>query len=74
MAIPAPEPSLSPSEKQTLRHIADGELLPTELDWLAVQRLKQIGFVEERSAGPGLTAEGRRALQRLTLDTLKPRR
>ena len=56
---------LSPSEGLTLRYIAEGEFHPTELDWLAIQRLKQSGLVEERRDGPSITAEGRRALQRL---------
>ena len=36
-----------------------------KLDWLALQRLKRAGHIEERGTGPGITAEGRRALQRL---------
>ena len=36
-----------------------------KLDWLALQRLKRAGLIEERGTGPGITAEGRRALQRL---------
>ena len=30
-----------------------------------LQRLKRAGHIEERGTGPGITAEGRRALQRL---------
>ena len=50
---------LSPSEELTLRYIAEGELHPRELDWLALQRLKQGGLLELRPA------EGSRALQRV---------
>jgi ribosomal protein S19E (S16A) len=60
-----PPLSLSTSERQTLRYMAEGEADPRELDWLALQRLKRAGLVEERSTGPRITAEGRRALQRL---------
>ena len=56
---------LSPSEKLTLRYIAEGELHPRELDWVALQRLKQAGLLEEQRIGVGMTAEGRRALQRV---------
>jgi hypothetical protein len=58
-------PWLSTSERQTLRYIAEGAVDPRELDWLALQRLKRAGFIEQRSTGPRITAEGRRALQRL---------
>ena len=60
-----PALSLSTSERQTLRYIAQGQLDPRELDWLALQRLKRAGLIEERGTAPGITAEGRRALQRL---------
>jgi len=56
---------LSPSEKLTLRSIAEGELHPLELDWVALQRLKQACLLEDHRAGVGMTAEGRRALQRI---------
>ena len=57
---------LSPSEKLTLKYVAEGELHMRELDWLAVQRLAQAGLIEERRTGrPTLTAAGRRILQRL---------
>jgi hypothetical protein len=39
---------LSPSEKLTLKHVAKGELLEREMDWLAVQRLKAWGLLEQR--------------------------
>ena len=60
-----PALSLSTSERQTLRYIAEGHVDRRELDWLALQRLKRAGHIEERGTGPGITAEGRRALQRL---------
>jgi hypothetical protein len=41
---------LSPSEGLTLRYIAEGEFHPTALDWVATQRLKQAGLVEDRRA------------------------
>ena len=56
---------LSPSEGPTLRYIAEGELHPRELDWLALQRLKQGGLLELRPGGLKMTAEGSRALQRV---------
>jgi ribosomal protein S19E (S16A) len=61
----APAPSLSPSERQTLRHIAEGEMHASELDWVAVQRLKTMGLIEERDREPMLTAEGQRTLGRI---------
>ena len=60
-----PALSLSTSERQTFRYIAEGQVDPRELDWLALQRLQRAGLIEERGTGPGITAEGRRALQRL---------
>jgi ribosomal protein S19E (S16A) len=57
--------SLSPSEKLTLKHLAEGELHIQHLDWVALQRLKRLGLAEERSTGPAITQEGRRELQRL---------
>jgi hypothetical protein len=56
---------LSPSEKLTLRHIAEGELHPRELDWLALERLKQVGLLQARPHGLKMTPEGLRALQRV---------
>ena len=55
---------LSHSEKLTLRYIAEGELHPRELDWLAL-RLKQSGLLELRPGGLKMTTEGSRALQRV---------
>ena len=57
--------SLSPSEKLTLKHLSEGELHTEHLDWVALQRLKRLGLVEDRNSGPALTQEGRRTLQRL---------
>jgi hypothetical protein len=56
---------LSPSEKLTLRHVAEGELLEREMDWLAVQRLKAWGLLEERGTRLKLTQAGRDTLRRL---------
>jgi ribosomal protein S19E (S16A) len=65
--LDTPDLNLSASEKRTLRHVADGELHAPGLDWLALQHLKSLGLIEERSTGAGIaiTEEGRRALQRL---------
>src|SRR5215203_1366345 len=52
---------LSPSEKLTLRYVADGELHASELDWIALQRLKQAGLLQARPQGFKMTEEGRRA-------------
>jgi len=57
-----PVPNLSPSERQTLRHIAQGELYATMLDWVAVQRLSKMGLVEERGGIIMLTREGQQVL------------
>src|SRR5829696_7814581 len=32
----------------TLKHVAEGELLEREMDWLAIQRLKAWGLLEQR--------------------------
>jgi hypothetical protein len=37
-------PNLSPSERLTLRHVAEGDWHMGDLDWVAVQRLKQLGL------------------------------
>jgi hypothetical protein len=47
-----------------LKHVAKGELLEREMDWLAVQRLKAWGLLEERGAKL-LTQAGRDTLRRL---------
>jgi hypothetical protein len=56
--------TLSSSEKLTLRYLAEEEIHPRELDWVAIQRLRQAKLIEERHMGrPGFTAEGQRAWQ-----------
>ena len=67
MTIDKPEKpyGLSPSEKRTLKQLAGGEHHETELDWIALQRLKALGLAEERSTGMVVTKEGRRVLQSL---------
>ncbi len=59
------EDRLSPSERRTLQHLADGELHASELDWVAVQRLKRLGLAEVRGTGIAITQDGLRLLQRL---------
>ena len=59
------EERLSPSERRTLQHLADGELHASELDWVAVQRLKRLGLAEVRGIGIAITQDGLRLLQRL---------
>jgi hypothetical protein len=56
---------LSPPEKQTLKHLAAGQNEPSELDWLALHRLKRFGLVEAQGAGRGvrITKEGIRVLK-----------
>jgi len=41
--------SLSPPERRTLQHLVEGELHTTELDWVALQRLKRLAPAEERN-------------------------
>jgi len=58
--------SLSPSEKQTLKQLASGEHEPWSLDWVALQRLKQLRLAEEQSSGRvKITTKGSRVLQDL---------
>ncbi len=59
------EDRLSPSERRTLQHLAEGELHASELDWVAVQRLKRLGLAEVRATGIAITQDGLRRLQRL---------
>ena len=40
--------SLSPSDKRTLQHRLQGELQVSELDWVALQRLKRLRLAEDR--------------------------
>jgi hypothetical protein len=56
---------LSPSERLTLQHLVEGEFHVTELDWVALQRLRRLALAEERNGGWGITKEGRRELRRL---------
>ena len=62
----SPNHGLSPSEKTTLAYLAGGEHHASELDWVALQRLKQSGLAEEQSTGPAITKEGRRVLHILS--------
>jgi hypothetical protein len=59
------EIKLSPSEKWTLQKVAEGEFQVAELDWIALQRLKALALVEERSTAVVITREGSRVLQAL---------
>jgi hypothetical protein len=59
MTTSSAPPNLSLSERRTLRLIAEGEI-HGGLDWVAVQRLKATGLVEEQAKGLVLTTEGRR--------------
>jgi hypothetical protein len=45
--------------------VAAGELFEREMDWLAVQRLKAWGLLEERGTKLKLTQAGRDILRRL---------
>ena len=56
---------LSIPEKQTLKHLAEGQNDPAELDWLALHRLTRLGLAEAQSPGRGvrITKEGLRALK-----------
>jgi hypothetical protein len=57
---------LSPSEKQTLKDLAAGEHDPFASDWIALQRLKRLGLVEEQDTGRvKITTEGVRVLRDL---------
>jgi hypothetical protein len=62
-------PSLSPSERLTLRHIAEGEWHISVLDWVAIQRLRRMDLVEERDGITITTKEGQRALGRIAAPT-----
>ncbi len=54
--------TLSPSEKQTLRYVAEAERAANEMDWIALQRLKKLGLIEERGTRFAIMKEGWRAL------------
>jgi hypothetical protein len=58
-----PEISLSTSERRILTAVASGAS-PLEMppDWLALQRLRQFGLVEEISLGHKITPEGQQVL------------
>jgi hypothetical protein len=66
-----PEIGLSGSERDTLRSLAYGREAGVALDWLAVQRLKRFGLVEETDLGPKITADGKRTI---ASEAIKPRR
>jgi hypothetical protein len=55
---------VSPSEKRTLEQLAEGELHASELDWVALQHLRKLGWAEQRPGGVAITKEGRLALRR----------
>lgn len=59
-----PEISLSGSERHTLGVLAQGDEPAFGFDWLALQRLKAFGYIEETPIGPKITAEGRRVVGR----------
>jgi ribosomal protein S19E (S16A) len=59
-----PEARLSSSERLLLHTLSQGNEHEISLDWLALQRLKSFGFVEETQQGPKITAAGRRAIGR----------
>lgn len=63
--------NLSPSERLTLRHIAEGDWHTSVLDWVAIQRLKQLRLVEERGGSTMRTKEGQRALGLIAASTLR---
>ena len=48
-----------------MKHVAKGELLEREMDWLAVQRLKAWNLLEEKGTKLKLTQAGRDTLRRL---------
>jgi len=49
----------------TLKHVAEAELLEREMDWVAIQRLKGWGLLEEGRTRLKLTQAGRDTLRRL---------
>ena len=56
---------LSSSEKRTIEQIAAGDYHVSEMDWVALQRLKRLGLAEEQDTGAALTEDGRRVFQDL---------
>ena len=61
----SPDLRLSPSERLTIKHVAKGEVLEREMDWLAVQRLKAWNLLEEKGTKLKLTQAGKDTLRRL---------
>jgi hypothetical protein len=62
METTGPKP-LGRTEETTLRRLADGDV-SFPLDWVALQHLKRLGFVEETAhAGWKITEDGRRAIR-----------
>lgn len=59
-----PEVSLNSSERLALSSLAQWNAQEFTLDWIALQRLKSFGLVEETPQGLKLTATGRRAVGR----------
>ena len=57
-----PDVILSPSERMILRGLVRGEEPSYQVDWVAMQRLRGFGYIEETGAGLRATAEGRRAI------------
>ena len=55
----------SPSELRTLLHLVEGDRHASELDWVALQRLKRLGLAEVRGTGISITQESLHLLQRL---------
>ena len=66
-----PEMALSGSERDTPRSLAYGREAGVPIDWLAIQRLKRFGPVEETDGGPKITAEGKRTV---LAEAIKPKR
>ena len=66
-----PEMTLSGSERDTLRSLAYGRDAGVPIDWLAIQRLKRFGLVEETDNGPKITAAGKRTV---LAEAIKPKR
>jgi hypothetical protein len=69
--VETPEIALSGSERDTLRSLANGQEAGVPIDWLAIQRLKRLGLVEEADYGPMVTAEGNRTV---LAEAIKPKR
>ena len=58
---------MSPSEVYTLELLGDPEHYPDQLDWIAVQRLKRMGLVENNRnlvGGVRLTPAGQTYLRK----------